>query len=265
MSRGPSSDDEFSVSTYMMNRILKAGQSSPNTCDVLFEEVYANYDDYVVDVTDPTNKGTNIKAVRFIMNAVNGNAIPAQDAQPSSTTPQKNVLDLDSNAVGLLTNISTLSPVFSGPGYMANCTDPAILHSIKVQLEGTPVITATNTVTSSYSAVTQTFQSTPLSCEYKITKNRNSVNRISNWNYQSANVDTWVKAIFTLGSDQRTPTLSTVTEYDPSLITVSSDKLHTYIGTTEVYLPSLFSYDPVKYPAKYPPSKRINTTVIPLV
>jgi len=272
LSRGPSINDQFAVSTYTMNRILKAGQSSPNTCDVLFEEIYANYDDYIVDVKDPSNKGTTIKAARFIMNALNGNAIPAQD-EPNSET-QKNVLDLDSNALGLLTNISTLSPVFTGPGYMANCRDPAIIRSIKTQLEGKPVTTTTKTTTASYTQLMQTFQSTPLSCEYKILKNITEVNRINKSTYKSKDLDTWVKAIFTLGSDNRTPTLDKVIEYDPATITISSDQLHSCFGPcitsngkiqNEAFLPSLFSYDPVKYPAKYPSSTRINTTVIPLV
>jgi hypothetical protein len=272
LSRGPSYNDQFGVSSYVMNRILKAGQSSPNTCDVLFEEVYNLYDEYVIDVTDPTKKGTNIKAVRFIMNENNGTAFPAQD-EPNSET-QKNVLDIDTNAIGLLTNVSTLSPVFSEGGYMANCRDPAVFRFIKSELESKPRISATKTETTSFKTVLQSFQSTPLSCEYKMSKDISILNHSAGYTYTLDNNDTWVKVIFTLGSDQKTPTLSQVIEYDPDFIKQTSNGMHACFGDciirnnkieNEAFLPSLFSYDPVKNPAKYPASKRINTTVVSLV
>jgi len=255
LSRGPSHTDQFGVITYLMNRILKAGPSSPTTCDVLFEDMYAMYEDYIVDVKDKDSKGTEIKAVRFKMDNVNGNAIPAQDA-PGSTT-SVNIVDLSANAIGLLSSSSTLSPVFNGPGYMANCTDPAVLRTIKQRFESAPITTATGTTSLTANSVTQTFQSTPLSCEYALVKTKNTVNRINNTRTTWSNINTYVKAVFNLGTDGRTVTLKSLTEYDPALITYSSDYMRTYINGVEVYLPSLVSYQP----AKYGVSTRVNTTV----
>ena len=255
LSRGPAHTDEFGVITHIMNRILKAGPSSPTTCDVLFEDIYAMYDDYVVDIKDKDNKGTEIKAVRFKMNALDNKAIPAQDAPGS--TESVNIVDLSANAIGLLASSSTLSPVFTGPGYVANCTDPAILRTIKAQFESPPPqVTATGTSLTA-NRVTQTFQSTPLSCEYAMVKTKTTINRIDNTQTTWPNINTYIKAVFNLGSDGRTVTLESVTEYDPALVTYSSDYMHTYINGAEVSLPSLVSYNPGKYGV----STRVNTTV----
>ena len=66
--------------------------------------------------------------------------------------------------------------------------------------------------------------------------------------------ETYVKAVFTLGTDGCTPLLSTVKEYDPdpTILTFSKDFSKAYLSGVEVTLPSLYGYEP---------SKKISTRV----
>jgi hypothetical protein len=114
---------------------------------VLFEELYELYDDYMVDITDSENKGSSIKAVRFKMNAVAGNAVPAQDT-PGSIP--KNIIDLSSNALGVLTNVSLVTPPFSGPTYAVNCMEPTWLATYRPILEAVTRRSAGYNISSSF-------------------------------------------------------------------------------------------------------------------
>jgi hypothetical protein len=254
ISRGPADTDDTGLVKYTMNRILKSGQSTPTTCDVLFEELYEIYEDYMVDITDRANKGSEIKAVRFKMSAVGGNAVPAQD-KPGS--PPKNIIDLSSNALGVLTNVSLVSPPFSGPTYAVNCMDPTWLRIYRPILEAVTRKSSGYTIRSSFRDITGTFQSTPLTCEYLMTKDDTYTSTAQNYSYKENGINTVAKAVFSLGSDGKTVTFKSITEYYPDDITESADQLRTYIGGREVILPNLSYYDPTKLV-----SKRVNTTPI---
>lgn len=257
ISRGPADTDDSGVVKYTMNRILKAGQSTPTTCDVLFEELYELYDDYMVDITDSDNKGSSIKAVRFKMNAVAGNAVPAQDT-PGSIP--KNIIDLSSNALGVLTNVSLVTPPFSGPTYAVNCIEPTWLATYRPILETVTRRSAGYNISSSFKKVIGTFQSTPMTCEYLMLKDDTYTNSAHNYSYTEQDVNTVAKAIFSLGPDGKTVTFESITEYYPDDITESADRLRTYIRGREVILPNLSYYDPSRLV-----SKRVDTTPISFV
>jgi hypothetical protein len=206
---------------------------------VLFESIDEDYDDYIQDITDPTMRETSIKGVRFTLNAVSGTAVPARDA-PGSTP--RYILDLSSNALGLMTQAGNLPTVFTGPTYAVNCRNPSILSAIKTNLEKNSKIDPKYNIRSTYTSVTGSFQSTPLSCEYMMTCDNLYTSKQYNISTLYPADITYVKALFTLGTDGKTTTLASVTEYDPQNVTTSQDKTKYLINGAEVTLPSIFDY-----------------------
>jgi len=249
IARGPTDEEEYGINKTTMKRIIKSAQSTPTTCDVLYEGVQELYEDYIKDITDPTMKNTSVKGVRF--NFQNG-AVPALDAPHAD---QLNIMDISSNALGFLTNAGNLTTPFTGPTYAVNCRDPNILRTIKGILEQNVRRSSSTTTRSTFTAVTASFQSTPLSCEYMMTRDdMNTMNRF-NYSYPTNGLVTYAKAIFTLGSDGKTTTLSSAREYYPGDITVSADKTKVFINRQEVHLPSIFGYADTKVT-----STRVNST-----
>jgi hypothetical protein len=249
IAKGPKHTDEFSVEKYTMNRILKSGQATPNTCDVLFEEIYELYDDYIEDITDPEMKGKQISAVRFTMGVVNGNAVPAGDS----------IVEVGTNALGLMTESSTLSKPYSGPTYAVDCRNSAILVSIKTKLASIfPVVSGKDSVTSNYTKVLASFQSTPLSCEYMMLRDDNIQNKITNRGIDLLENTTYVKAVFSLASDGKTTTLSTAEDFNPENVTYVNKM--PYMNGVAISLPSIYDYED----ATTVKSSRVNSTPIPL-
>jgi hypothetical protein len=220
---------------------------------VLFEAIDEDYDEYIQDITDPTMRETSIKGVRFTLNAASGTAVPARDA-PGSTP--KYILDLSSNALGLITQAGNLPTVFTGPTYAVNCRDPTTLSAIKKNLENKVKPDPKYVIRSTYTTVTGSFQSTPLSCEYMITCDNLYTSKQYNTSKLYPADITYAKALFTLGTDGRTTTLASVTEYDPQTITTSQDKTKYLINGAEVILPSIFDYANAKVK-----SSRVNSVV----
>jgi hypothetical protein len=91
-----------------------------------------------------------------------------------------------------------------------------------------------------------------------MTKTTSTVSNTTGTTVNTRPVETYVKALFTLGTDGCTPRLSTVQEYDPdpTILTFSKDYSKAYIGGAEVILPSLYGYNPSKKT-----STRVDSTV----
>jgi hypothetical protein len=233
-----------------MLRILKAGQSTLKTCDLLFEDREDSYDDYIQD-TSGTDIKKSIKAARITFKTSTG---PTPVPDPSVPIQY----DISANALGIMSDASTLSTVYSGPYANVNCRDSAILQLVKAAVSPSPVTTPRNIKQMNFVALLQSFQSTPLTCEYKMAK----ILTISATNggtlVNSNPMVTYVKANFTLGEDGYSISFKDAKEYDPRLITVSEDKLTTYLpspsGPVKVALPSLFDYEPT-----HVVSKRVNS------
>jgi hypothetical protein len=252
MARGPKDTDQYGVAKYTMNRILKAGQATANQCDVLFEELYNIYDDYIIDVTNPENKGKRIKAVRFTMGA---DGLPVGDAVGAA---QKNIIDISANALGIVSDSSALDRPFTGPTYAVDCRNPLYLSVIKSILEQGTQPYKEYISRSSFKTVKDTFQSTPLSCEYIMSKDMLLTSPRSSYSLPLPNFTTYVKAVFSMNPDGSTA-LQSVKEYPPEDITFSSDYMKSYLKGVEVDLPSIYSYDPSKAV-----SSRVNSTPITL-
>jgi hypothetical protein len=250
IARGPADTKAYGVKKTIMNRIIKSAQSTPTTCDVLYEALDELYDDYIEDITDPTMKKKSVRGVRFTFK--NG-AVPAPDAP---ATEQINIIDISSNALGFLTSAGNLTIPFTGPTYAVNCRDPNILRRIKGILEQTVRRDSSTSTRSSFMTLNASFQSTPLSCEYMFTKNDMITFTKYNYSFADNGIVTYAKALFTLGADGKTTTLSSAMEYYAGDISLSQDKTKVYINRKEVKLPSIYDYKNAKVQ-----SNRVNSTI----
>jgi hypothetical protein len=238
-----------------MSRILKSGQSTTNTCDVLFEESYEIYDSYLTDIADKKKKGTQISAVRFKMSPT---GIPGTDNP--NLPRQINIMDISSNSLGILTNASLVSPPFSwnatpsgtyplnGAGKTpgVNCMSPTILSRFRQMVESVTRPYKQYTIRTTLKRISAVFQSTPLTCEYAIMRDDTYTHNTMNYTFASPNVQSSVKATFTLGADGLSAVLGGITEYYSGDITVSADKKKQYMGGQEVFPPNMYYYNPTK-------------------
>jgi len=234
----PSPTKQFSVEKKAIIQILKAGPSSPNSCDLLFEETYDNYADYIIDASG-TRTGTDINAARFVFTKTDGSTgINSISISPDS----KYIYDISSNAIGIISDVTILNPIFRGPAVSVDCRDTTVVSAMVAAIK------RADTMGSIYSSIIQTFQSSPLSCEYTILKDITG----------ETDVETFVRAIFTLPK-----TLVSAVEYFPEDITeidnpVTKSKSYFFEvdPNTKIYLPNLFTYDAKR------PSSRVNNEAI---
>ena len=236
----------FGIIKNTMTRILKAGQSTPSTCDVLFENLEESYDDYIEDITDKTNIEKTVQATRFNFVTTNKPDTPV--------APDMKMYDISSNALGILRDSSVISPVYSGPFCKVDCTNQVQIQAI-ARFNNTKE-TSAKIVRNNYTQVLHTFQTTPLSCEYNMLKTVTTTSKITNLTVVAESVETYLKAVFRLDTDGCTPLLSSVKEYDPQDISYSEDNLKSYLDGKEITLPSLYGYNPTKSV-----SKRVDSTV----
>jgi hypothetical protein len=200
------------------------------------------YDDYIEDITDKANRIQSVKTARFkFVTTTNPNAPVVPD--------MKSIMyDISSNAVGLAGDSSALSPVYTGPSCSVDCGNTVHIKVITNQLSSNVATTTTHTKRTRYTSVQETFQSSPLSCEYKMMKSTSRVSSITGNTVNTRPAETYVKSVFTLGTDGCTPLLSSVKEYDPDpdIMTFSQDYSKAFLSGVEVTLPSLYGYNPAK-------------------
>ena len=230
------------METNTMLEVAKAGQSSPNTCDVLFKDLYSYYDDYLYDPLDTQN---TLIAKRFTL--VNTGGCVMQVA------PGASIVDISANATGIITTSGLTTPYTVNP-CQVNCRDKTITDSVKVALEKQN----TATVLSTFRNITQSFMSDSLTCEYMMSKDITTKDTTQNKFSTDTGIDTYVRASFTADATCKF-TVNTVKEYDPDVITSqinpTTNLLDTFLNGVRVQLPYLFTYDNTS------PSKRVNETV----
>lgn len=236
--KGSPTDQEFFVMKHTMKRILKAGQSTPSTCDVLFEDLEEDYDEYIVDITDPDNRITSIKAARFGFVRSPNSSVPVVPDLTAIT------YDISANALGIMNESSTITPVYSGTNCAVDCTNMTQIKVVANKLQSIVNETSVNISRSVYPQVQYIFQSSPLSCEYAMTKVTSKTSKVTNITTSTELLETYVKALFSFDTDGCTPILSTVKEYDPQDVKYNSDFTVASINGTKVNLPSLYDYRP---------------------
>jgi hypothetical protein len=268
--RGPKDTDEFGVIKHTMTRILRSGQSTLSSCDVLFENLEEYYDDYIKDIpaSDRTNRTKMVTAARFAFNK-SGNVVLPFGLSGNTAIPDQSLVtyDISANAIGISSDTTTISPPYAPTSPQCgvlDCRNPDVLQAIKNKLTKRSKNATTSKVTN-VTAINRSFQSTPLSCEYRVTKTTTNTSVRTNIS-TSYTANTYVKALFALNPDGCTVTpATTITEYDPETITYSKDNQHACVSQTvldrscpagtEVTLPSLWGYSATTG------SNRVNTNV----
>jgi hypothetical protein len=224
----PNDTDDFGTKKRTMTQIIKSGPSMTNSCDVLFQERVELYDAYIVDITDPAKSYTQLNATRFFFTAGPGGTV-------TLTADAKNIRDISSNALGIISDTSIVTPIFKGPDSLAvDCRNPANMRAVKAALERANSGTV-------YTDISESFQSTTLVCEYALAKNQ--------FGYRG--LVTYAKAFFANAT-----TLSQATEYDPASITpvknpATGQTLY-FKNNKQITLPNLMFYD------SNHPSTRVN-------
>lgn len=211
----PTTGEQYEVETVEMTQVLKAATSGPNTCDVVFNELYTLYDDYLYP---PVESKTTVKAKRFTLNNT-GNC------QFSVDRGNNAIRDISLNEVSISTRESLLSGVFKNTDSKLDCRNNAYIVDIKSKLAQTN--TAINEQT--FTAIKQSVASGPTTCEYLMTKNVTKTDTTTLRKTTETDLETFVKATFTSGA---TYTVNTVREYDPEVLTGQ-----------EADIPYLYNYD----------------------
>lgn len=234
------------VETHKMKKIIKSGISSGNSCDVLFTDLYEEYDDYLYK---PTDTSTKLVAKRFTMTDTGKCVIQVAPGYNS-------IHDISSNAVGILTPTSSLPNIFNGNVCQVDCREKSVLNSVKnmlaTQLQTTSVIPT-------FKSVLQSFPSAPNKCEYMMKKDVTKKSPTRGTFSTNTDLETYIEASFQMNPTTCAFTLQTVQEYDPDLITTklntSTNVLESFMNGILVNLPWLYMYDNTN------PSNRVNETV----
>lgn len=238
---------QYGAETNTMTQITKAGASGPNTCDVMFTNLYNLYDDALYP---PAMSQNTTMVKRFTMTNTGNCAL--------RFNPGSSVIDVSSNAVGIIPPSSALSSAFNAPNCQVNCRDPALLSSLKTRLNST---TSAGGITN-FTTIMQSFAKSGSICEYYMTKDVSKQSTVTKKTTTRKGLYTYVTANFTVNSSDCSFTLGSTTEIDPAITTTKLDPV-TGITTASlngksVDIPYLFNYDNTE------PSSRVNETPLNL-
>ena len=238
---------QYGAETNVMSQITKAGVSGPNTCDVMFTNLYNFYDDSLYPPTS-TENSTMVK--RFTMTNTGNCAL--------QVTPGSAIVDISSNAVGIIPASATVTPPFNVTPCQVNCRDSTLLASVKTKMNST----AAGTKIPNFTSVLQSFANGSSTCEYLMTKDVTTTNSRTYKTTTQRGIQTYVTAKFTMNASNCSFTLNTASEVDPELVTTTQDNvtglITAKINGKPVALPYLFNYDNTT------PSTRVNETPLNL-
>jgi len=229
----------FGITTQKMVSVLKAGVSSPTSCDVLFNN---QIDTYNSIVNNPISTVNIARAMRFTL--VN---TPAS----SCTFGVKSYIDVSSSAIGIRSESTLLANPYIQSTCQVDCRNTTLLSAIKTAIEGrntTNAASALKKVTTSYSPTANT-------CEYKITKDYTTYGATTK---TVTGVTSYLSASVNFGS-ACAPTLNTVSEIYPDILDIQTNTTTglqvAYMNGLPITMPILFSYDTKVV------SNRVNTTL----
>jgi hypothetical protein len=226
-------NSQFGGETNTMTAISKAGISGPNTCDVLFSNLYNLYDDFLYP---PVDTNTSTVAKRF---TVTNTGSCVMQVAPGPTS----IVDISMNAIGLMSSTSSLTRPFSS-SCQINCRDQTILSALKTKLNTDSV---RPNVIPNFTSVLQSFPNGANTCEYMMTKDVTTRNTLTNSSSTQQGIQTYVSATFTPNLNTCSFTLNTANEFDPDLITTTTDNItglvKTLLNNVDTTLPFLFNYD----------------------
>jgi len=216
------STKQYDRETHTMTAISKSNISSPNTCDVMFNDLYEEYDDFLYK---PTTSTMSLKTQRVTLQNTNG----------CNNMTVTSAVDIESNTA-VLSDLGNISPLYTVDKIQIDCRDPTLISSIKGALpttspDGIP----------KYTSILQSFLNGS-TCEYMMSKD-----------IDGDTYDTYVSVKVASNI-----TAEKLTEYDPDTIdsvTDSAGNISYTMKSIPVTVPFLFEYD------KTDPSPRVNETV----
>jgi len=229
----------FGVTTQKMVSVLKAGVSSPTSCDILFNNQIDTYDSVV---QDPVKTVNIARAMRFTL----------VDTTPSTCKfSVKSYIDVSSSAIGIRSDKTELPNPYKQSTCQVDCRTPSLLVAIKAAIEGqntAKAASALKQVITSYSPSENT-------CEYEIKKDYTTYGTTTK---TVTGTTSYVSASVKFNSTC-VPTLDTVGEIYPEILDIQTDTTTglqvAYMNGKPITMPVLFSYD------KKNVSSRVNTTV----
>ena len=229
----------FGITTQKMASVLKAGVSSPTSCDILFNN---QIDSYNSIVNNPISTVNIARAMRFTL--VN---TPAS----SCTFGVKSYVDVSSSAIGIRSDSTLLANPYIQSTCQVDCRNSSLLSAIKTAIEGRN----TNKAASSLKKVTTSYSPTANTCEYKITKDYTTYGTTTK---TVTGVTSYVSASVNFGT-ACAQTLNTVSEIYPDILDIQTDTTTglqvAYMNGRPITMPILFSYDTKVV------SNRVNTTL----
>jgi hypothetical protein len=213
----------------------------------MFTNLYKLYDDYLY----PPSLTENTTMVKRFTMTNTGNCV-------LQVTPGSPVIDLSSNAVGIIPPSSALSAPFKVTACQVNCRDPALIASLKTQLN----TTSSSGGISNFTSIMQSFANGASTCEYYMTKDVSKQNTTTKRISTKKGVYTYVTANMTVNPSNCSFTVSSVREADPELITTTQDSITglmtASLNGAPINLPFLFNYDNTE------PSSLVNETPLNL-
>jgi hypothetical protein len=232
-----------------MRRIIKSAISGPDTCDVMFENLYELYDDIMYP---PIESTVDMKTYRFKM-ATTGQCAGYKLANVTSA-----LYDISGESIVVEYENATLPQPYSTAACTMDFLNISFLQSVKGMLEGKYNVGGKVNV---YRSVVATFPRGNTQCEYKIFKNMSYPDpQIYGLIVQETELETYVRVEVEFDATTCTMTrIIDVTEFFPGDIWsefngVTRDYDY-YIGDQKIVLPYLYSYD------DNTPSTRVSTEV----
>lgn len=227
-----------------MRRILKAGISGPNSCDILFENLYEQYEDVLYD---PTESTVGTKVFRFKLE--NAGACKFRVAAGADA-----VTDISNSSPVLRSEMTGLSQPYSQKGCAVKCRDAGILASVKAALEKKYV---TKDYIPVYKTILQSFSPNPTTCEYKVLKDVSQRDLSTRQFEESSDIETFVRVTFNMNAAACSFTINNLYEVVEDELDYRPDPRTgedvPFVKGEAIKLPALFEYDDTN------PSARVNS------
>jgi hypothetical protein len=223
-----------------MKKILKAAISGPDTCDIMFENVYELYDDVLYP---PLESYVDTKIYRFQLEM----SKPAVCSEPFRVvTSNTAIFDISNMSHVINYDSTTLKTAFSIPRERTfNCRDPNFMRSVKARLEQS-ANSIQGSVTS-YKAVTLSFQRDNTQCEYKMFKDLFYEDPRTGEPIQETEVETFIRVDLNYDITTGVATILNIGEFNDLTVdvefNVSTGDYDYKMNGVIVAMPYLFSYD----------------------
>jgi hypothetical protein len=226
-----------------MKRILKAAVSGPDTCDVMFENLYELFDDVL---QPPLESYVDTKVYRFKVAATTPSVAAAPCTAPFTVASgATSMRDISGSSLVINYDTAALAIPYSPPvERIFDCRQPAFLAQVKQKLEQKNNVGGSITV---YKAITLSFQRGNTQCEYKMFKDMSYPDWRTGEQVVETEVETFVRVDVDFNAKTGTATIQKIEDFDSDNVDYVFNKTTAdydyYIGPVKVTMPFLFGYD----------------------